>query len=62
MEGKDVPPRHGEARGDERDVVRSCALQGQSYTEYGRRRGLHPSAVKSRAFRARKRLAYLLQE
>jgi len=48
--------------GDERDIVSSCALEGQSYAEYGRRRGLHPSAVKSRAFRARKRLAVLLQE
>jgi RNA polymerase sigma-70 factor (ECF subfamily) len=49
-------------KGDERDVVRSCALEGQSYAEYGRRRGLHPAAVKSRAFRARRHLAHLLQE
>lgn len=48
--------------GDERDIVRSCALEGQSYSEYGRRRGLHPAAVKSRAFRARRHLAVLLRE
>jgi RNA polymerase sigma-70 factor (ECF subfamily) len=46
----------------ERDVVRCCALDGQTYTEYGRRRGLHPGAVKSRAFRARRRLAELLED
>jgi RNA polymerase sigma-70 factor (ECF subfamily) len=44
----------------ESDVVRHCALDGQSYTEYARQRGLHPAAVKSRAFRARRRLAAML--
>jgi RNA polymerase sigma-70 factor (ECF subfamily) len=47
---------------DERDVVRSCAIDGLSYAEYGLSRGLHIGAVKSRAFRARRRLAVLLQE
>jgi RNA polymerase sigma-70 factor (ECF subfamily) len=47
---------------DERDVVRCCALGGQSYAEYAGRRGLHPSAAKSRAYRARRRLAVLLRE
>ena len=47
---------------EERDVVACCALGGQSYAEYGKRTGLHPTAVKSRAFRARRRLADLLQE
>jgi RNA polymerase sigma-70 factor (ECF subfamily) len=47
---------------EERDVVRCCAFDGQSYAEYGDRTGLHPAAVKSRAFRARRRLATLLQE
>jgi RNA polymerase sigma-70 factor (ECF subfamily) len=47
---------------EERDVVACCALGGQSYAEYGERTGLHPTAVKSRAFRARRRLAELLQE
>jgi len=47
---------------EEHDVVRSCALGGQSYAEYGGRKGIHPAAVKSRAFRARRRLAELLRE
>jgi len=47
---------------EERDVVRCCAFDGQSYAEYGDRIGLHPAAVKSRAFRARRRLATLLQQ
>jgi RNA polymerase sigma-70 factor (ECF subfamily) len=47
---------------EERDVMRCCALGGQSYTEYAGRRGLHPSAAKSRAYRARRRLAVLLRE
>lgn len=41
---------------DDRDVVLRCGLAGESYAEYGARRGLHPGAVKSRAFRARRRL------
>jgi RNA polymerase sigma-70 factor (ECF subfamily) len=45
---------------EDRDLVRRCALEGQSYAEYGRRRGLHPAAVKSRAYRARRHLADLL--
>jgi len=45
---------------EERDVMRWCALSGQSYAEYGARRGVHPAAVKSRAFRARRRLARML--
>jgi len=42
--------------GEERDVVLRCALGGASYAEYGARTGVHPAAVKSRAFRARRRL------
>ncbi len=45
---------------DERDVVLTCALLGCSYAEFGRLRGLHPAAVKSRAYRARRRLRELL--
>ena len=41
---------------EERDVVLRCALGGASYAEYGARMGIHPAAVKSRAFRARRRL------
>jgi len=47
---------------DERDLVCRCALDGLSYAEYGERRGLHPAAVKSRAFRARRRLARMLED
>jgi RNA polymerase sigma-70 factor (ECF subfamily) len=47
---------------EEREVLRGCALAGHSYSEYGRRHGLHPAAVKSRAFRARRRLAAALSE
>ncbi len=46
---------------EERDVVVRCGLRGQSYAEYGARRGLHPGAVKSRAFRGRRRLSRLLR-
>ncbi len=45
---------------DERDVVEQCALAGMTYAEYGARTGMHPAAVKSRAFRARARLGTLL--
>ena len=55
---------HGlhELSSEEHDVMRCCALGGQSYAEYGGRKGIHPAAVKSRAFRARRRLAELLRE
>jgi RNA polymerase sigma-70 factor (ECF subfamily) len=47
---------------EEREVLHGCALEGQTYSEYGRRHGLHPAAVKSRAFRARRRLAVALEK
>jgi RNA polymerase sigma factor (sigma-70 family) len=47
---------------EERDVVLRCSLAGVSYAEYGARHGLHPAAVKSRAFRARRRLSDLLSQ
>jgi RNA polymerase sigma-70 factor (ECF subfamily) len=55
--------REGIARlcGEERDVLMNCALAGLSYEEYGARTGTHPAALKSRAFRARRRLGALLQ-
>ena len=40
----------------ERDVLVCCGLEGVPYAEYGARTGTHPAAVKSRAFRARRRL------
>ena len=56
---------HGlaELSAEDRDVVLQCSLAGESYADYGARRGLHPGAVKSRAFRARRRLeAYVEAE
>jgi RNA polymerase sigma-70 factor (ECF subfamily) len=46
----------------EHEVLRSCVLEGRSYAEFSERAGLHPAAVKSRAFRARRRLAEILRE
>lgn len=45
----------------ERDVLAHCVLAERSYAEFGRERGLHPGAVKSRAFRARRRLGEALR-
>jgi RNA polymerase sigma-70 factor (ECF subfamily) len=47
---------------EELEVVRGCALAGESYAEFSRRTGVHPAAAKSRAFRARRRLGKLLEE
>jgi len=47
---------------EERDVLLACGLHGRSYGDYGRERGVHPAALKSRAFRARRRLGSLLEE
>jgi RNA polymerase sigma-70 factor (ECF subfamily) len=56
--------RHALARLDveDRDVIEGCLLRGRSYAEYGAERGVHPAAAKSRAFRARRRLAAHLRE
>ncbi len=48
-------------RREERDVVTKCSLGGWSYAEYGAKTGTHRDAVKSRAFRARQRLAAMLE-
>lgn len=45
---------------EEREVLDRCALGDVSYRHFGREQGLHPAAVKSRAFRARRRLAEVL--
>ncbi len=45
---------------DERDVVVQCLVRGRSYQDYGAERGIHAGAAKSRAFRARRRLARTL--
>jgi RNA polymerase sigma-70 factor (ECF subfamily) len=47
-------------RPDEREVLVGCALGDRSYRDLGRETGLHPAALKSRAFRARRRLEALL--
>ena len=44
-------------RPEERDVMEQCALAGLSYVEFSAMTGVHPAAVKTRAFRARRRLA-----
>ena len=41
---------------------RALVLILHGYAEYGGRTGVHPSAVKSRAYRARRRLGALLRE
>lgn len=46
---------------EDRQVVVACHLEGLSYEEFATARGQHPAAVKSRAFRARRRLAAVLQ-
>jgi len=45
---------------DDRQVVVACHLEGLSYEDFARSKGQHPAAVKSRAFRARRRLAAVL--
>jgi RNA polymerase sigma factor (sigma-70 family) len=52
----------GKLSHEDHDVMSCCALDGQSFAEYGDRMGLHPAAVKSRAYRARRRLAELIRE
>lgn len=46
----------------ERDVLEQCALEGQSYDVYARRRGIGAAAAKSRAYRARQRLRRWLMQ
>jgi len=45
---------------DEREVLVHCALRERSYEAFGAERGLGAAAVKSRAFRARRRLREVL--
>jgi RNA polymerase sigma-70 factor (ECF subfamily) len=45
---------------EERDVLVRCGLNEESYASYSKRAGLHPGAVKTRAFRGRRRLHALL--
>jgi RNA polymerase sigma-70 factor (ECF subfamily) len=45
---------------EERDVLVRCALGDTSYEQFGAEHGLKPAAVKSRAFRGRRRLHHWL--
>ncbi len=51
----------GELRAEQRELLVHCAMGDESYLDFGRRHGLHPNAVKSRAFRARKGLRAILE-
>jgi RNA polymerase sigma-70 factor (ECF subfamily) len=44
----------------ERDVVLQCVLADRSYAQFGAEAGVHPAAVKTRAFRARRKLGRIL--
>jgi DNA-directed RNA polymerase specialized sigma24 family protein len=44
----------------EREVVLHCMLRERSYAQFGAEAGVHPAAVKTRAFRARRRLGEIL--
>jgi RNA polymerase sigma-70 factor (ECF subfamily) len=47
---------------EEQEVLEQCAVEGLSYAELSERTGVHPGALKSRAFRARRRLSLLVGE
>jgi len=46
---------------DEVTVLEHCGLGDESYVSFGQSRNLHPAAVKTRAFRARRKLRALLE-
>ncbi len=50
----------GALRPEEREVLLHCALEGRSYADLARETGAHPAALKTRAFRARRRLSQAL--
>lgn len=51
----------GELRPEDRDLLVRCTMGDESYHDYATRTGLHPGAVKSRAFRARQGLRAILE-
>lgn len=51
----------GRLPAEEREVLLRCAVGGRSYGELGSECGVHPAALKSRAFRARRRLHAVLE-
>lgn len=51
------------ALGDaERELLERCVMHGEDYAGFGARKGLATGAVKSRAYRARRRIEALLDE
>ncbi len=48
-------------RREERQVLLRCGVEGLSYEQFGAESGIHPAALKTRAFRARRRLGDILQ-
>lgn len=42
-------------------ILERCAIGEQSYASFGESHGLHPAAVKTRAFRARRKLRKILE-
>lgn len=46
---------------DEATVLEHCGLGDESYASFGKSQNLHPAAVKTRAFRARRKLQSLLE-
>ena len=52
----------GHLPNEDRDLLLRCALTDESYADYGARTATPRSAVKSRAFRARRRLGVLLRD
>jgi RNA polymerase sigma-70 factor (ECF subfamily) len=47
---------------EERELLERCVMHGEDYAGFGARKGLNPGAVKSRAYRARRRIEALLDE
>jgi RNA polymerase sigma-70 factor (ECF subfamily) len=45
---------------DQRDVLLGCVLAERTYDDFGHETGVHPASLKSRAFRARRRLGLAL--
>jgi len=48
-------------RAADRELLLACAGGGETFAAHAARTGLHPAAVKTRAFRARRRLAALVE-
>ena len=49
-------------RSEDRMLLENCVLQGRSYREYSEELGIHPSALKTRVFRARQNLSAYIQQ